>query len=276
MRSTNELKQLSITANQSIEKLKERKLNKPSKSKSIHRINEIRQKQLRNILKQTKVYEKEITELKKKMEYGDDKVAEFQWKLEESLTTTAALRKLIKELTHRQTNQSQELTRLIEKKEYELKIDTLNDELTRLKYKLRRVRERVVISEQNLTKARNNLLLIEEKYNSSNLKKEVTTKLSKVEVKANNEYNIAKLKDDIEILRISLNKDRTRHKKEQNEIKVEIISLRQMLRNIEQENKLNAMKVKDLRRVVELERSKTPIRNKNKIINRMVYLLLSV
>jgi len=213
---------------------------------------------MENTKKQISVYQKEISSLKEKLDShsGYDKVAELEEKLKESIATGISLQKEIKTLNQLQKNQGKELTRIGTKQEYENKIKSLNEQLKRLKEKSKEIDLKNSSVHQNDEKIKDFVRGLNEKYQKlkievENLKKQNNSpNLIEIKKEENSEKNSEELKVTLRALKSTLEKERILSKKELEIILVEMGEIRKKLKETEQENRLNALKLKELTRVI--------------------------
>ena len=221
-------------------------------------LEQIKEKELVNAKKQLLIYQKEAVSLRVRVskETGFDKVIELDTKLKESITEAARLKGEIKKKKDIQRNQGKELERIIQNAEYENKIKFLSDDLNNLKL---HAKELYVRSSKDNTKFKDYVQNLEERYHKAQSTRNkpctshnsipITKDLPKSEI-------IVPLKSNIESLRSEIEKERVKQKKEKMMIIEEIERLKKEWKSVGQVNRVNALKLKDLSKIM----SNTPLR----------------
>ncbi len=228
-----------------------------------------REKELGNARKQLALYQKEVAGLKLTIESrcGEDKyglrdiclrVAEMENKLEASQQTGVNLQKEIKGLRQLGKHQGKELERIIGTKEYENKIRMHNDSIKVLKDRAKELERRIASNAANDAKLQDYTHALTTKYSklkseTDSLRKTSSTTPKKpalVLAVAPQAADIEQLKVTLLSLKKTLEQERSAAARRAEELRGEIVALGKKAKETEQENRLNALRVRELSRVL--------------------------
>ncbi len=225
------------------------------------RISIAREKEVETAQKRVKALQKEIAGLRAKLDAktGYDKIIDLENKLKETDMKYAELQKELRGLEQIEKNQEKELEKLMQAQEPNNKIKELNEQLKAVKDKNKELEKKIQADTASYQKQHINLIDLQEKLQKLKEEKLLWKKALAEGLPAPIEDpkdtgtgNTKKseeemLKNSIRSLRKRIEFERGNSKKQIDSFKNELAQLQMQIKEAEQENKLNAAKLKELK-----------------------------
>jgi len=206
-----------------------------------------------------KSLQKEIASLRAKLEAktGYEKIIDLENKLKETDMKYSDLQKELKGLETIEKNQEKELEKLMQAQEPNNKIKELNEQLKSAKEKNKELEKKIQADTASYQKQHVNLIDLQEKLQKLKeeklLWKKAIAEGLPAPIEEKNTKEVSKkpeeemLKNSIRSLKKRIEFERNTSKKTVEGLRTELANLLQQIKEAEQENKLNAAKLKELK-----------------------------